>query len=315
MYSPVLLTILARRFLGAWMETDNFRHCNPSCVGINVDSADYSMRKEHQACNNRRKAMAIDYKYFDSRSNDQVREALKRRVRAYTGDDEWVKVRDFLIDNCMQCFLVLGDYLLYKEVGGSTGNPMTVNWNNHMSEFYARAAYQGIAAANCHYDVMPAAVYHHHVGQLVYGDDNDFALTVPVSEWFNFFSMRDFLDQYNIWITTSSKDASDEAATVDFLDSDFLCRRPRLDHTGEYGVKFVAYPYKEVYDSLNWQSDHVDDKFALYQNAVGILYRSVGLGREEFYKEFDKLEKALADVGVRAPLPRWQDVKPTSRIP
>jgi len=186
---------------------------------------------------------------------------------------------------------------------------MTVNWNNHMSEFYARAAYQGIAAANDLYDVMPSAVYHHNVGQLVYGDDNDFALTVPVSEWFNFYSMRDFLDRYNIWITTSSKDASDERATVDFLDSDFLCRRPRLDHIGEYGVKFVAYPYKEVYDSLNWQSDHVDEKFALYQNAVGILYRSVGLGREEFYKEFDKLEKALADVGVRAPLPRWQDVK------
>jgi len=310
MYTPVALTIVARMMFGSWMESDRFDKGNASCVGINVDSDDFDLRMRDLKARNFRVGSMADYSYFDSMSNKQVAQGVIDVTDAYYEGvmfDEFKALRHFILRNCMSCNMILGDYVLRKEVGGTTGNPFTVHWNNFMAEFFARCAFEGLSRR------LGATVADHgsfdtEVHLCVYGDDNTDGISDTVAPWYNFVSKRDYFAEFGIIYTPSSKDVNDVKPTVPIDDIDFLSRKVRVDLQMELGVAHLAVPYKEDYRSLYWQSSKVDDAMALVQNATGICYRAVGLGSTGYNAERVKLLKALADVGINAKLPTWQDV-------
>jgi hypothetical protein len=310
MYTPVALTIVTRMMFGSWMESDRFDKGNASCVGINVDSDDWDYRIRLLKAGNFRHGSMADYSYFDSLSNDQVLEVFTEVTDAYYEGGEFDgfrALRHFILRNCMHCNMILGDFVLRKEVGGTTGNPLTVHWNNFMAEFFARCAFEGLSIR------MGSTVEDHgcfdlEVHLAVYGDDNTDAISDKVVSWYNFVTKRDYFNEFGIVYTPSSKDVNDTRKSVPIDEIDFLSRKVRVDLKSELGVAHLSVPYKEDYRSLYWQSSKVDDAMALMQNATGICYRAVGLGSGDYNKERLKLQTALADIGVKALLPTWQDV-------
>jgi len=186
MYSPLALVIVTRMVFGSFMETERFEYGWPSCVGINVDSADWDTRQRLMRQGGRTRAMAADYGYFDSLSSDQVLELVTRFTDAYYGNVGPKHVRHFILRNCMKANLVLGQYIVEKVVGGTTGNPLTVHWNNLMNEFFLRCAYRGKAMEMGLEPFYSPATFDREVYLCVYGDDNTSTFTPAVESFYNF---------------------------------------------------------------------------------------------------------------------------------
>lgn len=310
MYSPVALTIVTRMYFGAYTETDRFEYDVPSCVGINVDSDDWDMRERRRRAKGRVYGMAADYGYFDSLSNSQVCEANKRVTDSYYGEVGSRAIRHMILENCMKANLVLGSYLLRKEVGGTTGNPLTVHWNNVMNEFFLRCAYQAlyIEEEKQGREYMSPTTMDEEVDMSVYGDDNSSTMTAKVVGVFNFLSVREFFSKYGIVFTPSSKNEEDAVPYVSVDELDFLSRKTRIDLKKELGVTYLSVQKNQDFRSMAWKTRGLDDAMALSQNATCILYQSVGLGSKGFLQMRMKLLQALHDVGLGPHLPTWEDV-------
>lgn len=310
MFAPVAMTMKVREQFGAWCETDRFQHSRPSCVGMNVDSADWNELIERLTARGRILGFDADYSFFDSLISGQIIDAFKRVTDAYYEDCPGAdkELRHLLIDNCMVAKMLLGDVLLAKDVGGTTGNPLTVHLNNFMNELLLRCAFRSIMIEAGEPLLQQPEAFHHNVGLAVYGDDNVNTVTPEVGKLYNFDSVSRTLGAWGVVYTPASKSKGPVAPLVHFDKLSFLSRTTRIDHTHELGVPCLAVPVKEDYRSLKYISKKLDPTFALTMNVTGILYRSVGLGSKGYMKEKAKLVKFLADGNIEAHLPLWTDV-------
>jgi len=306
-YSSVLLTLAVRVEFGTWIMTDYFRNGFPSSVGINVDSLDWHRLWERLLSHFRDLIIAGDFRFFDSIINPQIISAYKRVSDAYYGDVGNKFLRHFLLDNCMVAFLIIGSSVFKKVVGGTTGNPLTVHLNNFTNEFTLRCAFRALALKHDPKYSSPDA-FDLETGLATYGDD--FVSThTDKTPWYTFNSLQEILATKGITMTSPAKD---DAKTPDHFTLDevtYLSRNVRTDPSRSLnGAYYLAENRGEDFRSVAYRLDKLDDEFAVAANFTGILYRSVGRGREGWQALKAKIDDALADCGYSPKLPSWAEV-------
>jgi hypothetical protein len=307
-YSSVLITLAARMQFGSFTMSDMFRNGFASSVGINVDSADWDQLWTRLSSHLRDLFIDGDFSFFDSIINSQVTEAFKLVTDAYYGDVGNKALRHFLIDNCMLAHLIVGSSVIDKTVGGTTGNPLTVHLNNFTNEFTQRCAFRALALRHSPEHSAPD-MFDLLTALCVYGDDFVLALAREAASWLTFQSLRDVLKERGITMTDPGKSLVEVAPHKSIHEVQYLSRSVRVDPSKSLaGVQYLAHNNKEDFRSLAWRSDKLHDEFACAANATGILYRSVGRGKEEWTKVYVDLVNALASQGYSPRLPGWIEV-------
>jgi len=195
----------------------------------------------------------------------------------------------------------LAKNVLYQMFCGMpSGFGLTVECNDFVNQLYMRYCWKVITKE-------PLSNFYKNCYICTYGDDIIMSVSNQKKEIFNFESIQNLLEEYNIAFTPASKDETSYKTLplneVTFLKAHFVL------HPFRRGVYLAKLPEASSLDMLNWIYKGNDKFTASYEASRASLQALYGHGEEVFSFWRNKIDKWFSDQDYPFPhLKTWREI-------
>jgi len=227
------------------------------------------------------------------------------------------KVRAVLLDEMIHTYVLAGNTMMLTSQGLPSGVVVTADINSIQNLFYFVTAFYAMkdALKSGNYSLWDGTIevshpdvlkenkficdrmseklmaleqdaplkYFDNVESVFYGDDHVIAPSMRIRDWFNFWSIRNYLSVHNIGYTDAAKSGKLTPKLERLTEVTYLKRR-FVPHP-EFRDRVRA-PIDEntIYEEINWIRKSEDDVAALYQNLATVKREAYQHG-ESFYND------------------------------
>jgi len=167
--------------------------------------------------------------------------------------------------------------------------------NTIVGAFYLRLAYVGLQFRQKQY--VPLSEFDKLVKDWIYGDDNIYAISNRIIEWYNPQTLASYFKSYGIDYGTADKSGAEQSIR-EIRSLRFLKRYWRPDEEFPNAI-WDPIDLDTVYEWTNWirQCDNEDEQLHVQ---IDVALREAVAHGKEFYLTFrDEVNSALTSVGLR----------------
>jgi hypothetical protein len=303
---PVEHTLLARQYLGAFVENEMRNHRDGSSqVGINPKARgdwEYLYRRLTKYGPNTPQAPG-DYNKFDARHMYEFACEFVKQVNHYYSLNgkyqESQKVDDLirfnLVIDCVLSLHINGNVVYRLKMGNTSGNFVTTMFNNYVAEFIFRDA---VAHAEPEIDKTTAQKA---VDIVVFGDDNN-GIWPPEWENMSMSWIRDVAAKYGHVYTDCFKSDGEMSHSYLIGDIEFLKRR----FLKRSGIIFAPLRKSVLYEIPQWRQKWMPNSQAL-PLLLEVAYQEAAMWGPEFFEAFKKEhDDAMRELGYQPPVVIYQ---------
>lgn len=209
---------------------------------------------------------------------------------------------------------IVFDLVHRKVQGNPSGNVLTVVLNTIVGAMYLRIAYLDLKRRldkdiqlafprNDPWVLMPSVNfpslrdYDREVKDWIYGDDNGYAISPTIVDWFNPKTLSDYFAEHGITYTTADK-SGEEQALKSLTELRFLKRGWKEDD--DYPSVYRApIDVDTIYELTNWIRECPDEDEQLETQVEGALREAWAHGKEFYVNFLAKCNAALRTVGMK----------------
>lgn len=301
----MVFCIWFKMYFGAFI---NFVHASPiftgSAVGINPLSSQWTDMVQYLFSKGTH-GFDGDYTKFESYLNHQFCDFIVQLVNDWYSKfgvctDEDRAIRKELVRHMIEGVIIVGNRF-YIQLGAlKSGIPgTTAIFGFLMNMFFMRYSWKKLLPMQ----YCDQSTYSTNVALITYGDDNISAIARQFLRYYNFNTVRIFLESIGVVYTTPYKDIAEYPDCKPICDLQFLkCTTQEVTGFGP-GIRYLPVPNRsDVLPTLKWVRNGLPAEVAVVINSNDVLRRCCAWVPSEFNQLRGQVCDALRTVGIDSPI-------------
>lgn len=308
--APIQCTVDIKTYLGDFCASIKASRIKNSIgIGINPDSLEWTELVNYlfEVSGN---IITLDYSNYGPSLMSQLVVAFNKVISnwhvEHGASEEHVKRVEWLLNNDILNPVHLCENVVYQTFNGiASGSPLTGECNSGPNIMYIRLTYLEIMKRHLpEYATM--YWFDRLVRLVVYGDDLIMSVDDSIVHVFNACTIRDYLAQHGIKVTSAQKD-QEMVPYTDIFEATFLKRSFR-PHPRIPGVWLAPVDVASVEECINWIKKTDDKEFATLEVCRASADLAYSHGPVFYDQHILKIRNALNSRNIVFKVKDWRDI-------